>query len=117
MKPHLIKSEVKRSPSEKSGTVRPQDHLLPQVDSPNVEEGVGIENRNFLSAASEDVVVVECDGVGVDLAFGVDVIDPEVGGVDDPDVVKSSVHDPGGVVALEPWLPATPPQVLLFPND
>ncbi len=65
MNSNLIKSEVKRSPSEKSGTVRPQDHLLSQVDGPNFEEGVGLVNINLGSAASEDVVIVECDGVGV----------------------------------------------------
>ncbi len=113
---HLIKSEVKRSPSKKSGTVRPQDHLLPQVDGPNFEEGVSLENRNLGSAASEDVVVVvECDGV--DLGVGADVTDDRIGGVDDPDLELGSVHDPGGVVALKTWLSETPPRVLVFVND
>ncbi len=109
---HLIKSEVNRSPSKTSGFVRPQDHLLPQVDGPNVEEGVSLENRNLGSAASEDVVVVvECDGV--DLGVGAEVTDAEVGGADDPDLELGSVHDPGGVVALETGLP----RVLVFVID
>jgi hypothetical protein len=96
--------------------MRPQDHLLPQVDGPNVEEGVSLENRNLGSAASEDVVVVvECDGV--DLGVGADVTGAEVGGADDPDLELGSVHDPGGVVALETGLTASPPRVLVFVID
>ena len=109
---YLIKSEVCVGPTKKSGSVRPQDHLLRQTDGPDLQEGVGIEDRNFFAAANKDVVVVvdrdwedlsldvRVDGLA-DIAADADVTDGDFVDVDDPDsLVAHNVDDPVGVVAV-----------------